>query len=204
LTTSGKGVKNLEEHHYEQRLCQILKANEWFMSLLKAARACDFPDWFVGAGVIRNIAWDYLHGYTQPTSVADVDVAFFDPTDLTPERDQVAQRQLQAQLPEVPWEAVNQAAVHLWYPEHFGYSVPPLLSSAEAIGTWPETVTCIGARLLPDDRLLIVAPCGLADLFNLILRRNPRRVSYEQFQKRAREKRTLEKWPRVRLVDEPK
>jgi hypothetical protein len=36
----------------------------------------DLPDWFVGAGAIRNTVWDYLHGYTVPTPLADVDVAF--------------------------------------------------------------------------------------------------------------------------------
>lgn len=193
----------MEEHDYNQQLRQILQANQWFMTLLKAVQACDLPDWFVGAGVIRNITWDHLHGYSQATPAADIDVAFFDPTDLTPERDQAAQQQLQVQLPEVPWEAVNQAAVHLWYPAVFGYPVPPLVSSTDAIGTWPETVTCIGVRLLPDSHLLIAAPYGLADLFNLILRRNPRRVSRQRFLERVREKKLLEKWPRVRLVDEP-
>jgi uncharacterized protein len=191
----------MTELDYERRLRQILGANAWFMALLRTMRACDLPDWFVGAGVIRNITWDFLHGYTEPTPVADVDVAFFDPTDLTPERDRLAQQQLQARQPEIPWEATNQAAVHLWYEAVFGEAVPPLTSTLDAIGTWPETVTCIGVRLLPDDTLLIAAPYGLANLFNLVLRRNPRRVSLEQFQKRVQEKKILEKWPKVCLSD---
>jgi hypothetical protein len=192
----------MTELDYEQRLRQILGANTWFMALLRTVRACDLPDWFVGAGVIRNITWDYLHGYSEPTPVADVDVAFFDPTNLTPERDRAAQQQLQARQPEIPWEATNQAAVHLWYKAVFGDAVPPLASTLDAIGTWPETVTCTGARLLPDDTLLIAAPYGLADLFNLILRRNPRRVSLERFQERVQQKKILEKWPQVRELEE--
>ena len=118
-----------------------------------------------------------------------------------PERDKAAQRQLQAMQPEIPWEATNQAAVHLWYEAVFGDAVSPLTSTLDAIGTWPETVTCIGVRLQPDDTFLIAAPYGLADLFNLILRRNPRRVSLERFQQRVREKRILKKWPQVHLSD---
>jgi hypothetical protein len=41
-----------------QRLQQTLLANAWFSEVLKAVRACDPPDWYVGGGVIRNVVWD--------------------------------------------------------------------------------------------------------------------------------------------------
>jgi hypothetical protein len=31
------------------------------------------------------------------------------------------------------WEATNQAAVHLWYEQTFGFAVPPLTSSADGV-----------------------------------------------------------------------
>jgi hypothetical protein len=74
-------------------LQRIFLANGWFMSLLRAARAVDLPDWFVGAGVIRNIVWDHLLGYAIPTPPADVDVVFFDPHDLSAARDAAAEAQ---------------------------------------------------------------------------------------------------------------
>ncbi len=181
---------------------QLIRSNQWLWSILAAARSCDPPDWFVGAGVIRNLVWDHLHTFVEPTHCADVDVAFFDPHDLSPERDRAVQTQLSASRPDVPWEATNQAAVHLWYERVFGYAVPPLTSSADAIGTWPETATCVGVRLLPTNELLIIAPYGLSDLFDLILRRNPRRVSRAEFRRRIREKRIQAKWPRVRIIDD--
>src|SRR5688500_10819624 len=98
----------------------ILRANRWFMDVLAVVRVCDPPDWLVGAGVLRSVVWDHLHGYTTPTPLADVDVVFFDPADLRPERDAAVQAVLAAQWPAVPWEATNQAAVHLWYPRYFG------------------------------------------------------------------------------------
>lgn len=187
----------MKEHAYERELRQLFRANDWFMTILETARDCDPPNWFVGGGVIRNIVWDYLHGYTQPTPLNDVDVAFFDPDDLSPERDRTVQEQLVNAHPDVPWEATNQAAVHLWYDQVFGYAVPPLKSSEEAIGTWPETVTSIGVRLLADDGLLLVAPLGLGDLFQMNLCRNPHRVSTEQFRRRILEKGIHQKWPLV-------
>lgn len=139
--------------------------------------------------------------YTQPHLPRDIDVAFFDPTDLSPERDTAVTAHLTALLTTVEWEATNQAAVHRWFSAEFGREVAPLHSSAEAIATWPETATCTAVRLLPDDSLHIVAPFGLADLFQMILRRNPARVTLAQFQQRLRDKQIRQKWPLVEVIE---
>jgi hypothetical protein len=119
----------------ESQLRRLIRSQDWMMTVLQAARDCQPPDWFVGAGVIRNLVWDHLHGYTQPTPARDVDLAFFDPDDFTPERDTAVTKALQSRHPAVNWEATNQAAVHLWYAGHFGKVVPPFTSCAEAIAT---------------------------------------------------------------------
>ena len=191
----------MTKYDYEQRLHGIIRSNDWFMTVLKVVRDCNPPDWFVGGGIIRNIVWDYLHGYTNPTPVNDVDVAFFDGKDLGPECDRAIQDQLLGRLPDVPWEATNQASVHLWYEKVFGYPVTPLKSSEDAIASWPETVTSIGVRLLPNDKFIVVAPFGLDDLFHMILRRNPNRITIELFRQRVREKEIQKKWPRVLVID---
>lgn len=182
------------------KLICILSQNDWFMKVLSAVRTCDPPDWLVGGGIIRNIVWDHLHDYLVPTPIKDVDVAFFDEADLTPRRDLAVQSQLQRTMPDVPWEAKNQAAVHLWYERVFGYPVEPLVSSADAIATWPEPATCVAVRLLENDEFAVVAPYGLDDLFHMILRRNPRRITNEIFQERIRAKEPLKKWPKVKMI----
>jgi hypothetical protein len=189
------------ESDHKKEFHNILYTNSWFMKVLTTVRGCNLPDWFIGAGIIRNIVWDYLHKYTTRTPIDDIDVIFFDPNDLRKKRDQEVQQVLKGISPEVPWEATNQAAVHKWYEEAFGYKVEPLLSSEDAIGTWPETVTSIGIRLEKDNSLFVVAPFGLDDLFKIILRRNPRRVSLQQFRQRIIEKRIQEKWPMVTILD---
>ena len=171
------------------------------MKLLRTVRDCNLPDWFVGAGVIRSLIWDNLHGYLKPTQIKDVDVVHFNASDLSQKHDQEILKRLRDKLPDVPWEVTNQAAVHLWFEEYFGYSVLPLESIEEAVSTWPETVTSIGVRLLSNEELYICAPFGLEDLFNLTLRRNPKRVTLEQFKKRCKEKGILQKWPKVKIID---
>jgi uncharacterized protein len=190
----------VEEQVYRQELTQLIWAAPWLMSILETVRACNPPDWLVGAGVIRNLVWDHLHQFQTPTPLADIDVIFFDPQDIRSERDHMVQQQLAQRLPHVPWEATNQAAVHLWYEDVFGFSVPALHSSEEAVGTWPETATSVAVRLLPTDQIHIVAPCGLSDLFNMVLRRNPCRVTREQFVQRLHSKQILRKWPRVQVI----
>jgi hypothetical protein len=163
---------------------------------LEAAREVDPPDWLIGAGAVRNAVWDRLHGFTEPTPPGDVDLAFFDLADLSRERGREVESALRERAPELPWEATNQAAVHLWY----GGDAEPLRSSAEAVATWPETATCVALRLGADDRLEIVAPFGLDDLFAMVWRRNPARVTVADSERRLASKRIVERWPLVRVV----
>jgi hypothetical protein len=183
-----------------ERLEEILRSTPWLMEALAAAREVDAPDWLIGAEAIRTAVWDRLHGFGHASELADIDLAFFDPADLSPERDRAVEEALRTRLPQVPWDAKNQAAVHLWYPAKFGYEVEPLGSSAEGVATWPDTAACVAVRLERDDRLEVVAPYGLDDLLGLVQHRNPARVSVEEYERRLESKRIRERWPRVRIL----
>ena len=182
------------------RLEALVRSSDWLMGVLRAARDVHPPDWLVGGGVLRDLVWDRLHGRA-PRPPRDVDLAFFDPARLDAGRDAEIERALAERLDGVPWDAKNQAAVHRWYGWVFGGRVEPLASAADGVGTWPETATAVAVRLLDGDELRVVAPCGLDDLFMLVCRRNPRRVSVEHFRRRLRDKRVAERWPRVTVVD---
>jgi uncharacterized protein len=182
------------------RLESLVCSTPWLLEALRAARDVDPPDWLVGGGVLRDLVWDRLHGQSRPAPPRDVDLAFFDPTRLDRARDAEVEQALAARLPGVPWDAKNQAAVHTWYGRVFGGRVAPLRSAADGVATWPETATAVAVRLLPDDRLEAVAPCGLDDLFGLVCRRNPRRVTVDHYHRRLHDKRIAERWPRVEIV----
>jgi hypothetical protein len=184
----------------EAELKRILLADDWFAAILETVRDVSPPQWVVGAGVIRTLVWDHLHGYEQRTTLQDVDVAFFDPSRLEPARDREVELALCERLPGVPFEATNQAAVHLWYEAQFGQPLEPLCSIADAVATWPETATALAVRLEPDGDLRVLAPCGLDDLLGMLLRRNRRQVSEQQFEHRLREKRIAEIWPLVKII----
>jgi hypothetical protein len=172
------------------------------MSVLRVAREVAPPEWLIGAGVIRNLVWDHLHRYADRTSARDVDLAYFDAGDLSQDAELTWEARLRELRPDVPWEVKNQAAVHLWYPQRFGYSVPALSSVEDAVQTWPETATALGVRLLQDDELHLIAPFGLTDLFNMVLRRNAERVSLEEYRRRYTSKGIRERWPNVQIIDD--
>jgi uncharacterized protein len=178
----------------------IVRTSPSLMDALRVARDVDAPDWLVCAGALRTAVWDRLHGFAE-RAPADVDVAFFDPADLRPERDAGVEAALRGRSPAVPWDAKNQAAVHLWYPDRFGFAVEPFTRTAEAVATFPETAVAVGVRLEPDDRLTVVAPYGLGDLLGLVHRHNPRRAPVAEFERRLRVKRIAERWPRARVVE---
>jgi hypothetical protein len=180
----------------------VVRSNDWIMSVLVTVRAAGLPQAWAGAGVLRDLVWSETFGTGfRPGDVRDVDVAFFDPADLSRAGDERATARLTALDPHVPWEATNQAAVHTWYPAFFGTGpVPPLSSVADGVATWPETATAVAVRLTPDDKLDICAPLGLDDLLNGVWRHNPRRCSRANSRARLARHRPAERWPRVTVI----
>ena len=189
-----------QQAELHQRLAQIVRESAWFMSALSAVRELGLSSWCIGAGAVRNLVWDRLHGFPTPSALSDVDVAYFDAVALAPEHDARLQQSLAKRLPGVPWEVTNQAAVHTWFEGHFGHAVAPLHSLEEAVASWPEYATAVGVALQADDSIQIIAPHGLEDLFSVIVRRNPTRVSVETYRQRVAQKRYTERWPGVTVV----
>jgi hypothetical protein len=167
------------------------------MRALRAAASLGLASWCIGAGAVRNLVWDRLHGAAQPAAAApDVDLVFHDPANLSAERERQLQARLQHVLPGVPWEVVNQAAVHRWLPG----AVRPLQSLEEGVGSWPETATCVGAWLDAAGAVHTLAPHGLADLFAGVVRHNPARVPASVYRQRLVEKRFAERWPGLTIL----
>lgn len=186
----------------EAQLRAITASSAWLMRVLATVRDSGLPDAWVGAGAIRDLVWGqkFGHGFA-PDEVRDVDVVYFDPDDLSRDRDEQATGLLRRAWPEVPWEARNQAAVHTWYHRRFGGEpVPPLRSIADAVATWPETATALAVRLDQAGQIEVCAPLGLSDLLAGIWRRNDRRVSRSESLARLARHRPAERWPGVQVT----
>src|SRR4051812_49335492 len=185
----------------DDQLVSIVRRTPHLMRALRAARDVDAPDWLINAGAIRDAVWDAYHD-RPPAMPRDVDLGYFDLGDLSPQRDDAVEAALRACAPALPWEARNQAAVHLWYPRRFGTWVEPFESTAEAVATFPLTAACVGVRLLPDGDLFVVAPYGLDDLLGGVCRHNPTRVSREFYEQWLAERgHWHQRWPRLRSIE---
>jgi len=188
------------ESKRRDRLTALARESRWLMDALVAVRSLGLSSWCIGAGAVRNLVWDALHDRTEPSELADIDVAYFDAECLTSQQDEDLQAQLAATLPGIPWEVTNQAGVHLWFESHFGHSVPPLESLEDAVASWPEYATSVGLRLERGGSITVIAPHGLEDLFACVVRRNPARVSVNTYRQRIEQKRYAARWPGVRVV----
>jgi uncharacterized protein len=180
-----------------EELVRIVQASPWFMSALAAVNALNLRSWCIGAGAVRNLVWDHLHGYEKPSELSDIDVAYFDSRSTEQGKDAELQDRLRIIDPNVPWEVTNQAFVHTWFESYFGHPVPPLESIEEAVGSWPEYATSVGVLLTEHGTIEVISPHGLEDLFALRVRRNPVRVSVETYRQRVEQKQYSRRWPRV-------
>lgn len=183
------------------RLIELVAHSDWFMDALRAVRGLQLHSWCIGAGAVRNLVWDALAGKTERSMLSDVDIAYFDASDVSADRDRQLQARLEARVPDVPWEVTNQAGVHLWFEQYFGHAVAPVHSLAAAVATWPEFATSVGVFLADDERIEVIAPLGLDDLFTMTVRHNPARASVANYQARVAQKKYHQRWPGVTIVE---
>lgn len=177
----------------EQDILNLIKNDKWMMDILHTAENLHLSDWIIGAGFVRNKVWDYLHGYSKSSvDTADIDLVYFN----SEENDQKADEELSQTLKNktgMIWEVVNEAYAHAWN------NFPPYISSEDAISRWPETATAIGVKT-ENGELKLIAPYGIADLINLIVRPSPKFTDIDKIKERVKQKRWLEKWPKLKLL----
>jgi hypothetical protein len=182
----------------EAELRAAITDDPWRIAAL-GALAVERPEAWIAAGFVRNAVWDRLHGYAEPTPLADVDVVLFDPAAPDEADEKRLEARLGARLPGVPWSVKNQTRMHLRNGD------PPYVSLADALAHWLETPTPIAIRQGATGRIEVLAPLGLDDLFALIVRptavTRARPDKLAQFRARMASKAWPERWPRLRVLD---
>ncbi len=178
----------------EAIVVDILQEDAAAMAQLRAVRSLVLADWCIAGGFVRNRVWDRLTGQREAFP-ADTDVLFFDHADVSRQREAALEARLRQALPQVDWQVRNQARMHEFNDD------PPYRDTAHAMTFWLETCTAVGARLLPDDRIEVVAPNGLDDLLNLVFRPTASgRKHYAAYRQRIDTKPWRRRWPAATFI----
>jgi len=163
----------------ERRLEEILRGSPSLMHVLRTARELDLPDWLIFSGAIYQRVLNHLTGRDPDYGIKDYDLGYFDPDTSYEAEDAVIRRVAAAFDPPLRdmVEVRNQARVHLWFEGKFKEPYAPLTCTADCLERFVSPLFAVGVRLEADDRLTILAPFGLGDLFALRLAPNPRRIT---------------------------
>jgi hypothetical protein len=196
----------------EADILACIANDPWRMEILEVVKQQELPDWWIGAGFVRNAVWDALHGYSARTPLNDVDVVYFRSLDEygmeesalshaleteqpNPvwEEERKAEDSLALALPAVKFELKNQARMHLWSKRE--HQRERYKNATEGIADWTETATAVGVRLNEMNGLELFAP-HKEDLVLGIVR--PTRPEFEErVRARAESKGWFTKWPQL-------
>jgi uncharacterized protein len=88
--------------------------------------------------------------------------------------------------------------VHLWFKQRFGAEYGPLRCADEALARYASVVHALGVRLERDDSLDIVAPFGLDDVFNMVIRPNGALDNAASHEAKAARAKAI--WPEVTVI----
>lgn len=185
----------------EARLETILRRSKPLMHVLEVVRDLDLPDPLLFAGAIYQRVINDLTERPLDAGIKDYDVAYFDASDVSYEAEDIVIRRAAASFEPPLREMVevrNQARVHLWFESHFGETYAPVSSSAEAVSRFMSPLHAVAVRLEADDRMTIVAPFGLEDLFALTMRPNPARPNRNYPAVSAKAK---ARWPELTVLE---
>jgi hypothetical protein len=184
---------------HEERLRAIVQADEDLMAFLGIARSLGLPQWRLVAGSLYQTVWNHLTGKPRGTGIKDYDLIYFDDSDLSWEaEDEVIKRAEATLAGRWPVEVRNQARVHLWFEQRFGLPYPRLASADESLNHYAAIVHAVGIRLEPDGELDIIAPFGLKDVFDMIIRPNPSRRDDPGLTAKAEKARMI--WPELSVI----
>lgn len=180
----------------EDDIQRLVQNEPWMMDVLRAAESLNLPDWWIGAGFLRNKVWDTIEGNASQKS-RDVDLVYFNKSDTTPETDWRYDEKMNKQYPLAEWEVRNQARMHT----KNGFE--PYNSTADGISHWVETATCVAVRINGDELKFLYCH-GSNDLLGMIARPVKEFQSSERigtFHGRIKQKKWRERWPSLTVVD---
>lgn len=143
----------------------------------------------VGGSLFQTV-WNLLSGYPPAAGIRDYDLFYWD-ADTSYQAEDWAIKQAEALFADLPAEIQlrNQARVHLWFQEKYGWTRPPLPTARAGVQQFLARCTCVGITAAGD----LYAPWGLDELVAGQLMLNPLNQTPDLFLPKAEDYRA--RWP---------
>ena len=182
------------------QVIEAVSASPILAPFIENWRRIDLPECWLVAGALAQTVWNKRFSMEPGYGLADIDIVYFDGSDLSERAEARHAARIRAAFSDVPaWiDVKNQARVHLWYGDRFGFDIEPYDSVSEAITTFPTTATALGLRPKAGGYDLD-APFGLSDLVNGVVRANKMQASREVYEDKAERWKAL--WPELTVID---
>ncbi|EKU72327.1 nucleotidyltransferase family protein [Sphingobium yanoikuyae] len=177
-----------------QGLTALVLGHPILSGIMKAWLQLALPDCWLSGSAIAQARWNEAFGLPATHGIADVDLVYFDASDLSEEAENEHAARIARIFPDMPVriDLKNQARVHLWYEARFGYAIEPYRSAAQAIATFPTTSAAIGVRPSASG-IEMIAPFGLADLLAPVVRPNRAQITQAIYETKLARWKSL--WP---------
>ena len=181
------------------RLVEALRRNSWLWEIVEGFDKIFLPTAGSSPAASRRRS-GMLPSATRLASRSRMSISFISTRPICrPKREAEHEQRLRHLFNRLPakLDVKNEARVHLWYEDRFGYPIAPYRSAADAIATFPTTATAIGIKPR-EGELEICAPFGLDDLFGLVVRPNKRQITQSIYETKVERWRPV--WPQLRYL----
>ena len=183
----------------------LINQNPTNAEIWKRMPALALPQGMLVSGCLYQSVWNILLGHDPCRGIRDYDLVYFDDGDLSYEAEDKVIKTCAAVFADlgVEVEVRNQARVHLWFKDRFGFDYTPLQNAAQSLLRYMSPCHAVAAEPDSKGNLKLHAPFGLDDVFGFMVR--PREgdaeISSTSYQKKAARMKAL--WPELTVVPLP-
>ncbi len=183
-----------------QRFIQDVLRNTCNRRIIESLDRLELNDCWLVAGCLFQTVWNVVQGSEPESSIKDYDIFYFDAHDLSKEGEAAHQQRVSAFFAElgVNIEVKNQARVHTWYENYFGFAYPALASSKNGIDRFLILETCVGFSNNAGS-LDVYAPHGVETIYSGILSPNPLTNHTTLYDEKCNS--YQQRWPWLRRAD---
>ncbi|HUZ92188.1 MAG TPA: nucleotidyltransferase family protein, partial [Methylocella sp.] len=97
---------------FAKRLLEFASSSLILDMALAQAQSRKLKNWWIVGGAVRDAVWCLIEGRDQASLIQDIDLLYFDSSDLSEEKDGDIEASLKP-IEGIPWSVKNQARMHI-------------------------------------------------------------------------------------------